>query len=45
MDMNRGIKNKKSCGYPFRFAFLEIDRHDFELISSQMLQKEYAQKN
>jgi hypothetical protein len=39
------IQNKKSWGYPFRFGFFEINRHDFELISSQMLQKEYAQKN
>ncbi|GAA3934172.1 EVE domain-containing protein [Chitinophaga oryziterrae] len=39
------IRNKKSWGYPFRFGFFEINRHDFELISSQMLQKEYAQKN
>lgn len=39
------IHNKKSWGYPFRFGFLEINRHDFELISSQMLQKEYAEKN
>lgn len=39
------IQNKKSWGYPFRFGFFEINRHDFELISSQMLQKDYAQKN
>jgi hypothetical protein len=39
------IHNKKSWGYPFRFGFFEINRHDFELISSQMLQKDYAQKN
>lgn len=39
------IQNKKSWGYPFRFGFFEINRHDFELISSQMLQKEYAQEN
>jgi EVE domain len=30
------IHNKKSWGYPFRFGFFEIKRHDFELISSQM---------
>lgn len=36
------IQNKKSWGYPFRFGFFEINRHDFELIASQMLQKEYA---
>jgi hypothetical protein len=39
------IPNKKSWRYPFRFGFLEINRHDFELISSQMLQKDYVQKN
>ncbi|SDG15086.1 hypothetical protein SAMN04488121_103642 [Chitinophaga filiformis] len=32
-------------GYPFRFGFFEINRHDFGLISSQMLQKEYAEEN
>lgn len=31
------IYNKKSWRYPFRFGFFEINRHDFELISSQML--------
>ena len=31
-----------SWGYPFRFGFFEINRHDFELISSQMPQKDYA---
>ncbi len=31
------IRNKKNWGYPFRFGFLEIDSHDFELISSLML--------
>ncbi len=36
------IQNKKSWGYPFRFGFLEINKHDFELISSQMLQHDYA---
>lgn len=35
------IQNKKSWGYPFRFGFLEINQHDFELISSQMLQEDY----
>lgn len=33
------IHDKKNWGYPFRFGLLEIDRHDFELISSQMLEK------
>ncbi len=36
------IQNKKSWGYPFRFGFFEINQHDFELISSQMLQQHYA---
>jgi hypothetical protein len=31
------IPNKKSWGYPFRFGFFEINEHDFELISAQML--------
>jgi len=31
------IHDKKSWGYPFRFGFFEINRHDFDLISSQML--------
>lgn len=33
------IQNKKSWGYPFRFGFFEINKHDFDLISSEMLQK------
>lgn len=36
------IQNKKSWGYPFRFGFFEIKQHDFDLISSQMLEKEYV---
>lgn len=36
------ISNKKSWGYPFRFGFFEINQHDFNLISSQMLNTEYA---
>jgi len=32
------IQNKQSWGYPFRFGMLEINEHDFDLISSQMLQ-------
>ena len=32
------IQNKKRWGYPFRFGILEINEHDFDLISSQMLQ-------
>lgn len=33
------IYNKKSWGYPFRFGFFEINKHDFDLISSLMLGK------
>ena len=36
------IQNKKSWGYPFRFGFFEINPHDFDLISSNMLQHQYA---
>lgn len=36
------IKNKKSWGYPFRFGFFEINRHDFDLISNLMLENNYA---
>jgi hypothetical protein len=32
------IPNKKSWGYPFRFGFFEINFHDYNLISSKMLQ-------
>ena len=32
------IKNKQSWGYPFRFGSFEINQHDFDLISTQMLQ-------
>ncbi|MNK31461.1 hypothetical protein D3C87_498970 [compost metagenome] len=34
------IPNKKSWGYPFRFGFFEINQHDFDLISTQMLAKQ-----
>jgi len=36
------IQNKKSWGYPFRFGFFEINQHDFNLISIQMLQENHA---
>lgn len=36
------IRNKKNWGYPFRFGILEINQHDFELISTQMLQENYV---
>jgi predicted RNA-binding protein len=39
------IQNKKSWGYPFRFGFFEINKHDFELISTQMLQPAYAERD
>ena len=39
------IHDKKNWGYPFRFGLLEIDRHDFEIISSPMRQKDYVQTN
>ncbi|MDV3462923.1 MULTISPECIES: EVE domain-containing protein [Weeksellaceae] len=31
------IENKRNWGYKFRLGFFEINRHDFELISSKML--------
>ena len=42
IDCLQFIQNKKSWGYPFRFGFFEINKHDFELISSKMLIKEYV---
>ena len=39
------IKNKNSWGYPFRFGFFEINQYDFDLISSQMLSKNYDKEN
>lgn len=36
------IQNKSKWGFPFRFGILEINQHDFELISSKMLQNNYA---
>ena len=30
------IKNKMHWGAPFRFGFLEIDKHDFSLIAKRM---------
>lgn len=36
------IQNKKSWGYPFRFGFFEINQHDFDLISQQMLKQTYV---
>lgn len=31
------IQNKQKWGYPFRFGFFEINKHDFDLISLKML--------
>ncbi|MEJ7558610.1 MAG: EVE domain-containing protein [Pedobacter sp.] len=36
------IQSKKSWGYPFKFGFFEITEHDFNLISTQMLQPNHA---
>jgi predicted RNA-binding protein len=36
------IQNKKKWGYPFRFGIFEINQHDFDLISLQMLKHHYA---
>jgi hypothetical protein len=36
------IQNKKNWGYPFRFGIFEINQHDFNLISSQMLKHHHA---
>ncbi|HEV3223553.1 MAG TPA: EVE domain-containing protein [Puia sp.] len=36
------IQNKKNWGSSFRYGFFEINQHDFDLISSQMLQHHYA---
>ena len=33
------ITDKKSWGYRFRFGFLEIDEHDFNLLKEKMLNK------
>jgi len=39
------IKDKKKWGYPFRFGFFEINRHDFDVISSRMLLQKDGQEN
>ena len=36
------IENKKYWGYPFRFGFFEIKQHDFDLISTKMLQQTHV---
>ncbi|MEJ2544248.1 MAG: EVE domain-containing protein [Calditrichaceae bacterium] len=36
IDQLHFIRNKKNWGYPFRWGILEIDKHDFELISKEM---------
>lgn len=35
------IPNKKSWGYPFRFGFFEIGKHDFDLIRKNMLDEDH----
>ncbi len=39
IDSLQFIKNKESWGYAFRYGFFEINQHDFDVISSQMLLK------
>jgi EVE domain len=36
------IQNNFFWGYPFRAGFFEINQHDFDLISSQMLQHHHV---
>ncbi len=36
------IQSKKKWGYPFRFGFFEISQPDFNIISTQMLQRNHA---
>lgn len=33
------IQNKKAWGYPFRFGFFEINKHDFDIIAAEMMRK------
>jgi hypothetical protein len=33
------IPDKQKWGYPFRFGFFEINKHDFDLISTHMIRK------
>lgn len=37
IDQLEFIRNKNSWGYVFRFGFFEINRHDFNLITSKMV--------
>jgi hypothetical protein len=39
------IQNKSRWGYSFRFGFFEINEHDFNLISSQMLINEFERES
>ena len=34
------VVDKKYWGYPFRYGFFEINKHDFELIKSKMIPHE-----
>jgi predicted RNA-binding protein len=36
IDQLEFISNKKLWGYPFRFGFFEINKNDFDLITSEM---------
>lgn len=45
IDDLKFISNKRRWGYPFRFGLLEINRRDFDLISSKMLQNQYETEN
>jgi hypothetical protein len=42
IDQLSFIRNKKSWGFPFRFGFFEIDKDDFELIRSNMMEYEIS---
>lgn len=42
IDSLEFIPNKKSWGYPFRFGFFEINKNDFNFITSRMLKNELA---
>ncbi|WKK75259.2 EVE domain-containing protein [Marivirga salinae] len=42
IDSLEFIKNKQKWGYPFRSGFFEVNKHDFDLISNQMLENTYA---
>ncbi|PTB93254.1 EVE domain-containing protein [Marivirga lumbricoides] len=37
------IQNKKKWGFPFRFGFFEINKHDYSIIASKMLNEKTCQ--